>query len=160
MASMTEVTPGIARDRTTTRERELARAEKLSGISKSSEYIELRTRSAFSFLEGATAPEDLARYAAAFGYPAMAMGDRDGVYGHPRFFQGARAVGIRSLVGAELTLDDESRLYVLVPDRERYRNLCRMITASKLRVIGSQPGGAPQYPAKGESRITLDDLER
>ena len=136
------------------------RAEKLSGISKRSEYIELRTRSAFSFLEGATAPEDLARYAAAFGYPAIAMGDRDGMYGQPRFFQGAKAVGIRSLVGAELTLDDESRLYVLVPDRERYRNLCRMITASKLRVIGAQPDGAPQYPAKGESRITLDDLER
>jgi error-prone DNA polymerase len=121
----------------------------MSEISKSSDYIELRTRSAFSFLEGATAPEDLARYAAAFGYPAIAMGDRDGVYGHPRFFQGARAVGIRALVGAELTLDDESRLYVLVPDRERYRNLCRMITASKLRVIGAQPDGTPQYPAKG-----------
>ena len=124
------------------------------------DYIELRTRSAFSFLEGATAPEDLARYAAAFGYPAIAMGDRDGVYGHPRFFQAAKAAGIRAMVGAELTLDDESRLYVLVPDRERYRNLCRMITASKMRVIGAHPDGSPKYPGKGEGRITLDDLER
>ena len=126
----------------------------------SPDYIELRTRSAFSFLEGATAPEDLAEYAAAFGYPAIAMGDRDGVYGHPRFFQGARTVGIRAMVGAELTLDDESRLYVLVPDRKRYRNLCRMITASKMRVLGAHSDGTPKYPAKGESRITLDDLER
>src|SRR5262249_38751966 len=109
MASMIEVPPDLSgSDRFAG-----ARAgedRKLSGISKSSEYIELRTRSAFSFLEGTTTPEDLARYAAAFGYPAIAMGDRDGVYGHPRFFQGARAVGIRSLVGAELTLADESRL--------------------------------------------------
>ncbi|HTR64070.1 MAG TPA: error-prone DNA polymerase [Candidatus Binataceae bacterium] len=126
----------------------------------SPDYIELRTRSAFSFLEGATAPEDLAEYAAAFGYPAIAMGDRDGVYGHPRFFQGARTVGIRAMVGAELTLDDESRLYVLVPDRKRYRNLCRMITASKMRVLGAHSDGTPKYPAKGESRVTLDDLER
>ncbi len=126
----------------------------------SADYIELRTRSAFSFLEGATAPEDLAEYAAAFGYPAIAMGDRDGVYGHPRFFQGAKTAGIRSIVGADLTLDDDSRLYVLVPDRERYRNLCRMITASKLREIGTHPDGSPKYPGKGESRITLDDLER
>ena len=88
------------------------------------------------------------------------MGDRDGVYGHPRFFQGAKAAKIRSIVGAELTLDDESRLYVLVPDRERYRNLCRMITASKMRVIGTNPDGSPKYPGKGESRIRLDDLER
>jgi error-prone DNA polymerase len=127
---------------------------------KDAEYIELRTRSAFSFLEGGTAPEDLAEHAAAFGYTAIAMGDRDGVYGHPRFFQGAKAAGIRAMVGAELTLDDDSRLYVLVPDRERYRNLCRMITASKMRVIGAHPDGTPKYPAKGESRITFDDLDR
>jgi len=126
----------------------------------SADYIELRTRSAFSFLEGATAPEDLAEHAAAFGYPAIAMGDRDGVYGHPRFFQGAKAVGIRAMVGVELTLNGESRLYALVPDRERYRNLCRMVTASKMRVIGTNPDGTPKYPGKGESRITLDDLER
>ncbi|MGO9602663.1 MAG: error-prone DNA polymerase [Candidatus Binataceae bacterium] len=126
----------------------------------STDYIELRTRSAFSFLEGAAAPEDLAGRAKALGYSAIAMGDRDGVYGHPRFFQGAKAAKIRSIVGAELTLDDESRLYVLVPDRERYRNLCRMITASKMRVIGTNPDGSPKYPGKGESRIRLDDLER
>ncbi|MBE3604880.1 error-prone DNA polymerase [bacterium] len=113
-----------------------------------SDYVELRARSAFSFLEGATTPEDLAARAAEVGYDALALGDRDGLYGAPRFHQAARDAHIKPIVGAELTLDDESRLYVLVPDRARYRNLCRMITDSKLRA------------AKGHSRITFADLER
>jgi error-prone DNA polymerase len=136
-----------------------------------SEYVELRTRSAFSFLEGASAPEDLADHAAALGYKALALGDRDGVYGAPRFYQAATAAGIKAIVGAELALDEPSfglngspaapaRLYLLTPDRERYRNLCRMITASKLRVIGTNKDNSPRYPAKGESRVTLEDLER
>ena len=131
-----------------------------------SDYIELRARSAFSFLEGATTPEDLAARAAELGYGTMALGDRDGLYGAPRFYQAAKSAGIRQIVGAELTLDDNSRLYVLAPDRKRYQNLCRMITDSKMRVLN--PGAlardgsaaAPVYPAKGESRITLDELER
>jgi error-prone DNA polymerase len=133
-------------------------------------YVELRARSAFSFLEGATAPEDLVECAAGLGYDAIALGDRDGLYGAPRFYQSAVTAGLKAIVGAELTLDNESfcladsptpsRLYVLVPDRERYKNLCRMITASKLRPIGVYPDGSPKYPAKGESRVTLDDLER
>jgi len=123
------------------------------------DYIELRARSAFSFLEGAATPEDLVDRAAALGYPALALGDRDGLYGAPRFYHAAVRAGIKAIVGAELTLEDNfaqvrerdtasARLYVLVPDRSRYKNLCRMITASKLR--------AP----KGEGRISLEDLER
>jgi len=129
-------------------------------------YIELRSRTAFSFLEGATTPEDLADRAAELGYPAIAMGDRDGVYGHPRFYQAAKKAGVKAIVGADLTLEDDSRLYVLVPDRERYKNLCRMITASKCRVLrndgplGVDGHPTPVYPAKGESRISFDDLER
>jgi error-prone DNA polymerase len=132
------------------------------------DYIELRARSAFSFLEGASTPEDLAARAAELGYSAMALGDRDGVYGAPRFYAAAKSANIRQIVGAELTLDDNynSRLYVLAPDRKRYQNLCRMITDSKMRVLN--PGAlardgsaaAPLYPAKTESRITLDELER
>ncbi|HEV2171078.1 MAG TPA: PHP domain-containing protein, partial [Candidatus Binatus sp.] len=131
-----------------------------------SDYIELRARSAFSFLEGASTPEDLAARAAELGYRAMALGDRDGLYGAPRFYLAAKSDGIRQIVGAELTLDDDSRLYVLVPDRKRYQNLCRMITDSKMRVLNpgalarDGPPAAPVYPAKGESRITLDELER
>ncbi len=131
-------------------------------------YVELRARSAFSFLEGASAPEELAEGAAALGYDALALGDRDGLYGMPRFHQAAVRAGVKALVGAEVTLADDSadqgarpgaaRLYLLVPDRARYKNLCRMITAAKLRVVGTHPDGSPKYPAKGESRITLADL--
>jgi len=127
-------------------------------------YVELRARSAFSFLEGAAQPEDLVDRAAELGYPALALGDRDGLYGAPRFYHAAVKAGLKAIVGAELTLDDESRLYVLVPDRDRYKNLCRLITAAKLRVIDQPAPGrkAPPspYPAKGESRVTIDDLER
>src|ERR1700691_3094254 len=131
-----------------------------------SDYIELRARSAFSFLEGASTPEDLAAGAAELGYSAMGLCDRDGLFGAPRFYAAAKAAGIRQIVGAELTLDDDSRLYVLAPDRKCYQNLCRMITDAKMRVLN--PGAlardgstaAPVYPAKGESRITLDELER
>ncbi len=140
-------------------------------MSGRSEYVELRARSAFSFLEGASTPEELAESAAVLGYDAIALGDRDGLYGAPRFYQAATEAGVKAIVGAELVLDDASggltaasataaRLYVLAPDRERYRNLCRMITASKLRRLGSDANGTPRYPAKGESRITLEDLER
>ena len=69
-------------------------------------YIELRARSAFSFLEGSSLPEDLVERAAELGYPALAMGDRDGLYGAPRFYHAAERAGIRAIVGAELTLDD------------------------------------------------------
>jgi error-prone DNA polymerase len=130
-------------------------------MAAASDYIELRARSAFSFLEGASTPEDLAAHAAELGYGALALGDRDGMYGQPRFYQGAKSAGIGAIVAAELTLEDDSRLYVLVPDRERYKNLCRMITESKLRVLnGARAPAPPAYPAKGESRVTLDGLER
>ncbi len=67
-------------------------------------YIELRCHSAFSFLAGASLPEDLVARAAALGYAAVALGDRDGVYGAPRFHQAAKRAGVRAIVGAELTL--------------------------------------------------------
>ncbi len=132
------------------------------------DYIELRTRSAFSFLEGSAPPEDLVERAAELGYPALAMGDRDGLYGAPRFYHGAERAGIRAIVGAELTIDlsaagtpssrnpGDQRLYVLVPDRERYRDLCRMITASKMRPLNpaeiAQGRAAPATPATRQSR--------
>jgi error-prone DNA polymerase len=145
-------------------------------------YIELRARSAFSFLEGASAPEDIVECAVELGYDAIALGDRVGLYGAARFYHAAVGAGIKAIVGAELVLANEilgapspsggrglaspARLYVLVPDRERYRNLCRMITASKLRPVREGRMGPdsspipPRYPEKGQSRVTLDDLER
>ena len=130
-------------------------------------YIELHTASAFSFLQGASLPEALVERAAALGYPALALLDRDGVYGAPRFHKAALAAKIRPIIGAELTVGAgqaggagrETRdkgsvppfqpfvLPVLCESAEGYRNLCRLVTRMKLR--------AP----KGEGALTLDELD-
>jgi error-prone DNA polymerase len=110
-------------------------------------FVELHAQSAFSFLEGAEQPETLAVEAARLEMGALALVDRDGIYGAPRFYHAAVGAGITPLVGSELTLADGSRLPVLVEDAEGYRNLCRLLTRMKL--------GAP----KGAAAITLEDLE-
>ena len=122
-------------------------------------YIELHTSSAFSFLDGASQPATLIERAAELGYPALALLDRDGVYGAPQFYRAAKAAGLKAIVGAELTISNpgtpEPRnpgtsswvLPVLVASPTGYRNLCRLITQSRL--------GA----AKGASLLTLGDLE-
>jgi error-prone DNA polymerase len=123
-------------------------------------YVELRCRSAFSFLDGASLPEDLAAAAARLGYQALALADRDGLYGAPRFFRGARrAGGVRPLVGAEVTLAPERGpdpspaavapppVLLLCEDRRGYRNLCRLLTRSK------------EGRRKGEAMASLADLE-
>jgi error-prone DNA polymerase len=71
-------------------------------------YIELHCSSAFSFLRGASLPETLINRAAALGYSSLALLDRDGAYGLPRFHQAAKAAGIRALIGAELTIAQPS----------------------------------------------------
>jgi error-prone DNA polymerase len=97
------------------------------------DYVELHGRSAFSFLRGASAPEHLAARAAELQMPAMAICDRDGLYGAPRFFSRARELGIRPIVGAELTMDDGAILPVLVQSCAGYQNLCRLLTGAHLR---------------------------
>src|SRR4029453_9358247 len=69
-------------------------------------YIELHASSAFSFLDGASLPEALIDRAAELEYPALALLDRDGVYGAPRFHLAAKRAGIKAIVGAELTIAD------------------------------------------------------
>ena len=76
----------------------------MATTTEKTDYVELRCRSAFSFLDGASLPEDLVAAAAAGGHDALALGDRDGVYGAPRFFAAARKTGLRPIVGAEITL--------------------------------------------------------
>jgi error-prone DNA polymerase len=110
-------------------------------------FVELHAQSAFSFLEGAEQPETLVAEAARLEMPALALVDRDGVYGAPRFYHAAVSAGLKPLVGSEVTLADGSRLPVLVEDREGYQNLCRLLTRMKL--------GAP----KGAAAIALEDLE-
>ena len=92
------------------------------------QYVELHCRSAFSFLRGASFPEHLAETAAELELPAIALCDRNGVYGAPRFYAKARESGVRPIVGAELTMEDGSVLPVLVESRKGYQNLSRLIT--------------------------------
>jgi error-prone DNA polymerase len=96
-------------------------------------YIELHARSAFSFLRGSSAPEHLAYRAADLELPAVALCDRDGVFGAPRFHTAAQESKIRSLIGCELTMEDGSVLPVIVQSRNGYQNLCRLLSRAKLR---------------------------
>lgn len=135
-----------------------------------SPYVELRCRSAFSFLEGVSTPEDLAEVSAVLGYDTLALGDRDGVYGAPRFWKAALASAVRPLVGADVTVGEPAqgarhpaspprrepggereqppaRLLLLVESRLGYRNVCKLLTLGHAR----QP--------KGQSLVSLDELE-
>jgi error-prone DNA polymerase len=96
-------------------------------------YVELHARSAFSFLRGSSSPEHLAYTAAQIDLPALALCDRDGIYGAPRLHIAAQESGVRALVGSELTMEDETVLPVLVQSRQGYQNLCRLISRAKLR---------------------------
>ena len=98
-----------------------------------SSYVELHARSAFSFLEGSSVPEELATLAAEYQMPAMALLDRDGVYGSPRFHLAAQKEKLRAHIGAEVTSPDGWRYVLLVQSRAGYQNLCRLITRMKLR---------------------------
>jgi error-prone DNA polymerase len=114
-------------------------------------YVELHSRSAFSFLEGASLPETLAVTAADLGLPGMAVLDRNGLYGSPRFHMAAKKGGLRAHVGAELSVSDEhgtTHYPLLCETRTGYQNLCRLITRTKLRV-----------PKHSESPARLDELE-
>jgi error-prone DNA polymerase len=104
-------------------------------------YVELHARSAFSFLEGASLPEQLAQQCAKFQMPAMALLDRDGVYGVPRLHLAAKAANLKAHVGAEVTLSNsllkgikrDVRYPLLAETKTGYRNLCRLITRYKSR---------------------------
>src|SRR5213083_1643120 len=132
-----------------------------NGFAENLMYIEFHARSAFSFLEGASLPESLIETCANLGMPAMALLDRDGVYGAPRFYMAAERAGIKAHIGAEINCENFSirncqfaigqqiskprirnqkskiensfRLPLLVSSRAGYQNLCRLITKMKLR---------------------------
>ncbi len=106
-------------------------------------FVELHARSAFSFLEGSSLPEDLAARCAQLEQPAMAVTDAHGVYGAPRFHQAAKKLGPRALLGAEVNAAEPYRFTLLVENRTGYQNLCRLITRTKLR--DGKPG-KPEYP--------------
>jgi error-prone DNA polymerase len=93
-------------------------------------YVELHAHSAYSFLDGASQPEELAARAAELGYEALALTDHDGVYGSLEFAHAAKHFGVRPVTGAEVTLADESHVTLLVESAGGYSNLCRLLTAA------------------------------
>ncbi len=109
-------------------------------------YTELHARSAFSFLEGAALPEDLATVCRGRGMPAMALLDRDGVYGAPRFYLAAQKISVHAHIGAEITSPEGWRYPLLVESRDGYQNICRLITRMKLRA------------KKNEGHVSADEV--
>ena len=95
-------------------------------------YIELHCHSAFSFLDGASLPEQLALTASQLAYPALALTDHHGLYGSMAFAQEAKQLGLQAITGAELTLLDGSHVTLLAETPEGYANLCRLITEAHL----------------------------
>jgi len=125
-----------------------------------SDYIELHARSAFSFLEGGSVPEELIAAGMELNMPAMALLDRDGVYGSPRFHMAGKKNGIKAHMGAEISVQSPKSkvqspksiysIPVLVYNRLGYQNLCRLITLMKLRV--------PKHAKPGECVVTPEEL--
>jgi len=143
------------------------------------EYVELHARSAFSFLEGASSPEEMAAVCAELGMPAMALLDSNGVYGAPRLHMAMKRLGLRGIVGSDVAVEKfgcapfarlrepahldpslgkkksaslrmTTSLPLLVETRTGYQNLCRLITKMKLRV--------PKHAKPGECVATEDEL--
>ncbi len=110
-------------------------------------YVELHAHSNYSFLDGASFPQELALRAAEVGMPAMALTDHDGLYGTVQFAVAAKELGIAPIVGAELTLDGGYHLTLLVEDARGYANLCRLISRAQLD------------HQKGEASLAWEHLE-
>ena len=112
-----------------------------------SPYVELHCHSNYSFLEGASHPEDLVARARDLEMPALAITDRNGLYGAVKFFSAAQRAGIKPIIGTVLTVDDGTtppqdrvdydrwgeRLLLLAEDKVGYSNLCRLISMAQLQ---------------------------
>ncbi|HKI97007.1 MAG TPA: error-prone DNA polymerase [bacterium] len=109
-------------------------------------YVPLWCKSHYSFLEGASHPEELVKTAHALGLPALALTDRDGVYGVVKAHVKACELSLKLLVGAQVSVDDGSRILLLAQTRAGYAHLCSLLTVGRLR--------AP----KGESRVTWSEV--
>ena len=120
-------------------------------------YVELHAHSAFSFLDGASTPAELASAAAQLGYPAFALTDHDGIWGSMEFVQACKeieacGVAIKPIAGAEMTVGD-THLTLLVEDATGYRNLCRLLTAAHSHTRDSRARTA------GQPWVSLEQVE-
>src|SRR5438045_5579617 len=102
-------------------------------------YIELHCHSAYSFLDGASLPEELAAQAETLGYRAVALTDHDGLYGAMEFAQQVKGRGMRAITGAEVTLEDETHLTLLAENPAGYAHLSRLLSVAHLSSERLQP---------------------
>ncbi|MEX2412595.1 MAG: error-prone DNA polymerase [Thermoleophilaceae bacterium] len=121
-----------------------------------SSYVELHCHSAYSFLDGASLPDELALAAAQHGYGAIALTDHDGLHGAMELADATRdaKLGVRPIAGAEITMEDGAHLTLLCETRAGYSNLCRLITAAHAGTR-PKPGREPLPP-----QARYADLER
>jgi error-prone DNA polymerase len=110
------------------------------------DYAELHCISNFTFLRGASHPEELAQCAAALGYTALAITDECSIAGVVRAHVAAKKAGLKLLIGSEFRLDDGLRFVLLAQNREGYANLCQLITLGR------------RAASKGNYHLTRDDL--
>jgi error-prone DNA polymerase len=136
-------------------------------VTGSPQYVELHAHSAFSFLDGASTPMELAGAAAELGYPAFALTDHDGVWGSMEFAQACKGFGMKAITGAEVTVrlgkagpvsavdlaGGDVHLTLLVEDAIGYRNLCRLLTAAHSHTRDRSQRSA------GQSWVTLEQVE-
>ena len=120
-----------------------------------SPYVELHCHSAFSFLDGASSPEEMAIAAAEMGYEALALTDHDGLWGSMEFATACRSVGIRAITGSEMTVSIDpdmggglGHLTILVETATGYRNLCGLVTEAhaESREGRDRRAGQPSIP--------------
>src|SRR5213592_1279475 len=95
-------------------------------------YAELHCHSAYSFLDGASPPDELLAEAHLLGIPALALTDKNGIYGSLAFAHAAQPLGMQAITGAEVTLTDGSHLVLLAETPQGYTNLCRLLTETHL----------------------------
>ncbi|HEY1538911.1 MAG TPA: DNA polymerase III subunit alpha [Solirubrobacteraceae bacterium] len=117
-------------------------------------YIELHCHSAYSFLDGASLPEELVAAALRLGHGTMALTDHDSLSGSMEFAQAARSLGLRAIHGAEVTLGDDRHITLLVRDETGWRNLCRLLTKAH-----AHTRDGPQRD-RAEPSASLEDVER
>src|SRR5882672_10765478 len=154
-----------------------SRQRKQAHRSLPTNYVELHARSAFSFLQGASTPEELIATCAELEMPSMALLDQDGLYGAARFHLAGKKLKIKAHIGAEITVQSPKSkvqrqpqnkqtldigrgtldlqkhgisIPLLVRNRTGYQNLCRLITLMKLRV--------PKHAKPGECAVTPEEL--
>jgi len=131
-----------------TRKRRLGVSASLRVVPNEVKYLELHSHSNFTFLDGASHPETMVKRAAELGYPALALTDRDGLYGVVRHWQAAREAGIKPIYGAEVTTESGAHLTLLAANDDGYRSISRLVTDAR--------AGRP----KGESVATHEMLDR